>query len=136
MRNERTRPLRHRSELVALAAELGVRPDWHEPDEQDLTARVEGTPLNFDNAMGPGDWYGVMRAGDQPRAELHVILSRREVEGGEAKRGEDIATVNLATLFAWACEHGEDSEEVAALRRRVLQLEHRLRKISALLGDV
>jgi hypothetical protein len=29
-------------ELRELADELGVRPDWHEPDEQELTARVEG----------------------------------------------------------------------------------------------
>lgn len=101
------RPINTRAELIALAAELGMRQDWHEPDEQNVTCRVEGTPLNFDNAMGVGDWYGVYEPGDvrsTPQAELHAILSHRVVEDGVAKRGEDIATVNLASLFAWASE--------------------------------
>lgn len=91
-----------RAELVALARELGVHPDWHEPDEQSLTARVHGT--SFDNAMTPGEWYGPGRDG-VPRAELHVILYRvpswADYGGSEP---EPLAIVNLASLFAWASE--------------------------------
>jgi len=80
-----------RAELVALAAELGVRRDWHEPDEQGLTVKVEGR--SFDNA---GFWptaeataYGMPASS----VEKHVIIR---------KDGQDVAAVNLATLFAWA----------------------------------
>jgi hypothetical protein len=134
MINPPVRPIYTRAELIALAAELGVRPDWHEPDEQDVTARVEGTPLNFDNAMGPGHWYGAWKPGDEPQAELHVILCRKEIEGGVAKRGPDIATVNLASLFAWATEP-EQGSEVVALRRRVRELENKLHKVANFLGE-
>lgn len=133
MRNEPVRPLFQRVQLVALAAELGVRPDWHEPDEQGVTARVEGTPLNFDNAMGPGSWYGSWRPGEQERAELHVILSRRIVEGSKATRGEDIATVNLATLFAWASETGSEDlqwrKKAMKLQAELDELRTRLRTL-------
>lgn len=96
------REIRTRDQFVALAGELGVRMDWHEPDEQGITARVEGTPLDFDNAMGCA-WYNVWKPGDEPRAELHVILSRKEIdEQGIARRGPDIACINLANLCAWA----------------------------------
>ena len=37
-----------RARFVALAGELGVRMDWHEPDEQEVTAKVRG--VSFDNA--------------------------------------------------------------------------------------
>ncbi len=74
-----------RSELQALARELGVRPDWHEPDEQDVTAVVKGR--TFDNA---GLWPDA-----RPEiAEKYVIIRQG---------GKDIAAANLATLFAWAC---------------------------------
>jgi hypothetical protein len=78
-------------ELRDLADRLGVRTDWHEPDEQDVTARIEGE--NFDNAgawppsevraFGHSEWTG----------ELCVIISRG---------GEDVAAVNLASLLAMA----------------------------------
>jgi hypothetical protein len=91
-----------RSEFVNFSKDMGVRPDWHEPDEQELTARVEGTPLAFDNA---GFWpytVGYLGAGP-PKAELHVIFSRMEIDDhGAARRGPDLACVNLATLCAWA----------------------------------
>jgi hypothetical protein len=82
-----------RRELVALAAELGVRPDWHEPDEQLLTAEVKGD--DFDNAgFWPEGHHG--RQIPQEILETHVILSQD---------GEPVAAVNLANLFAWAAEH-------------------------------
>lgn len=76
-----------RSEFKALATELGVRPDWHEPDEQGVTAQVRGR--SFDNA---GFWP--VRDGYLASiVEKHVIIS---------KDGEAVAAVNLATLCAWA----------------------------------
>lgn len=86
------RKINSRRELVLLAQELGVRPDWHEPDEQDVTAHIIGPALAFDNAQGAGGHH-----------ELNVVLCCREVdEMGYTRRGPDIAVVNLATLFAWA----------------------------------
>lgn len=99
-----------RAELVKLARELKVRPDWHEPGEENLTAQVHGT--SFDNAMPVGEWYGPGRDG-VPHAELHVILYRvpsfSDYGGTEP---EPLAAVNLATLFAWASEvspHDDDT---------------------------
>lgn len=82
-----------RQELVALARELGVRADWHEPDEQEVTAEVRGH--DFDNA---GFWPTPFEHEPEfERADLytetHVILSQN---------GEPVAAVNLATLFSWA----------------------------------
>lgn len=88
-----------RARMMCWAAEHGLRKDWHEPDEQGITARIEGTPLSFDNAgMWPAE-YG--RTGT---VELHVIFSEYSVENGKAVRGRDLAAVNLATLCAWASE--------------------------------
>ena len=78
--------------LRRLAADLKVRHDWHEPDEQDLTARVEG--VTFDNA---GFWPASEAGLAAP--ELHVVLTQD---------GHDVACVNLATLFAWACRTRND----------------------------
>jgi hypothetical protein len=69
------------------ATTLGVRHDWHEPDEQEVTARVVGD--SFDNA---GFWPAENSYADD-RTELHVIISQH---------GVDVAAVNLATVLAWA----------------------------------
>jgi len=74
-----------RAQLVALAQELGVRPDWHEPDEQQVTATAHG--VSFDNA---GFW-GEARSRYMSHEEQHVVLY---------KEGRAVATVNLATLVA------------------------------------
>jgi hypothetical protein len=88
------RPLRQiqtRDEFVELSKELRVRADWHEPDEQDVSARVEGD--SFDNA---GFWpQSPSRYIPEEILEMHVIFT---------KDGEDVATVNLATLCAWASD--------------------------------
>jgi hypothetical protein len=78
-----------RARFVALAGELGVRMDWHEPDEQEVTAKVRG--VSFDNA---GTWPHD-RNGETPReiVEMYVIIQQD---------GKDVAAVNLATLCAWA----------------------------------
>ena len=90
-----------REQLRQFATHHGLRPDWHEPDEQGITAEVRGQGL--DNALPTGEWYGLagMRPGDHPRAELHVVFYR-------ATRyeypGEPVAVVNLANLCAWAAQ--------------------------------
>lgn len=92
----------NRADFVAFARNMGVRPDWHEPDEQDLTARVEGTPFDFDNA---GFWPTDPR---DHTAELHVIFSERDESlDGSPMTGRDLACVNLATLCAWASGYEE-----------------------------
>ena len=79
-----------KAELVALAAELGVRRDWHEPDEQEVTATTHGR--RFDNA---GFWGETFRSSFDGAefTERYVKLY---------KAGRPVAVVNLATLFAWA----------------------------------
>lgn len=102
------RTITTRAELVALAQELGVRPDWHEPDEQSVTAKFGGNQLDFDNAMPPGFVYGKLtpvNGGDEYQ-EMCVYLHRLVIdEQGERRIGQPIAVVNLASLFAWATGH-------------------------------
>lgn len=93
------------SELADLADELGVRFDWHEPDEQGLSARVEGS--NFDNA---GHWP-TQDTAYPDHVELHVILSQAPECTGMCgveclcdREPRDVAAINLATLLAWASE--------------------------------
>jgi hypothetical protein len=102
-----------RAELVELARELKVRPDWHEPGEENLTAQVHGT--SFDNAMPAGEWYGAGADG-VPSAELHVILYR--VPSWSDSYGsylQPLAIVNLATLFAWATGLDRADEDASRL---------------------
>lgn len=73
-----------RDDLAGLAARLRVRPDWHEPDEQQVSARVIGERL--DNAMGAAVEPGNV-------GEFNVVI---------AQNGRDVAVVNLATLLAFA----------------------------------
>ena len=88
-----------REQLIDLARDLRVRPSWHEPDEQNVTARVRGK--EFDNA---GFW-------GENDGELCVILSvgsQHCDECGKPEVTEDVAIVNLATLFAWATGHQDE----------------------------
>ena len=73
-----------RAQLADVARELGVRPDWHEPDEQRVNAFVVGNRYQLDNAMGPDP---------AARFEPNVIITQD---------GENVAVVNLATLLAFA----------------------------------
>ena len=86
-----------RGQLSKVATFLGVRDDWHEPDEYEVTAEVRGT--TFDNA---GLW-GETRPRDPflpwvSSEELHVVLKQD---------GEPVAEVNLADLFAWATGYNQ-----------------------------
>lgn len=86
-------------QLAGFAQKYGLRPDWHEPDEQDIGARVYGTQL--DNAMGAG-----YVAGDGiDTGELNVVLYR--IPDSHDEPTEDLAVVNLANLLSWATQHGK-----------------------------
>lgn len=76
-----------REHLLAVKADLSVRSDWHEPDKYDVTVEVRGK--SFDNA---GTW-GREDLRGKPHEKVHVVL---------LKKDEEVAMVNLATLFAWA----------------------------------
>jgi hypothetical protein len=88
-----------REELRELQRDLKLRPDWHEPDEKDITARY-GHGQAFDNA----GWWGddamryLMRSHTLTEAvntaEMSIIICHA---------GYPIAEINLATLFAFAC---------------------------------
>lgn len=94
-----------RAELVALARELGVRADWHEPDEQKITVVINGTHMQFDNATRAGQRFGE----DDSHAELHATIHRIhwDDEYHTWRLGRAIAHVNLAMLFAWATGYDE-----------------------------
>lgn len=94
------RHIYHRSDLAEVARQLGVRPDWHEPDEQNVDAIVVGQDHQLDNAMG---------ADPNGRHEPNVIIT---------KNGTGVAVVDLATLLAWASGYQDDS--VGERERRAL----------------
>jgi hypothetical protein len=96
-----------RAELKALAAELGVRPDWHEPDERGVNALVSGHML--DNA---GFW-GEGGTGSVPSwaQELWVTITVKS-EGVEP---HGVAEVNLAMLLAWSCGYEEEPRRVTRI---------------------
>jgi len=84
-----------RAELQALAAELGVRPDWHEPDERGVNALVSGHML--DNA---GFW-GQEGVGTVPSWAQEMWVTITVKADGVEPYG--VAEVNLAMLLAWSC---------------------------------
>jgi hypothetical protein len=96
-----------REQLRELARDLGVRSNWHEPDEQGLTARLDG--MSFDNA---GFWptAEALRSGHLTvrSVEQHIVITRADPDDGcnECGQGEgtDVAAINLATLLSWAAE--------------------------------
>jgi hypothetical protein len=78
-----------KKQLLDLAKGLGVRVDWHEPDEQEVTAKVFGK--QFDNA----GFYGSECTLSSEQKEIYVALFKNNVL---------VAEINLATLFAFACD--------------------------------
>lgn len=91
--------IREPYDLMMFRNQHGVREDWHEPDNQNISARIIGRHL--DNAMGSTtrhehtDWGG----------EFNVVLTRMDETDREIQ--EDLAVVNLATLLSWAAQYGE-----------------------------
>lgn len=91
-------------QLRDLAEFLKVRHDWHEPDEQEVTVKVQGS--KFDNAGVEG--------------EREVIIYQAKYP---------IAKINLATLFAFATRTDDgysdgDKEFRAYLRKKTQELRH------------
>ncbi len=80
-----------KEELRELAKTLGVRYDWHEPDEQDVDVRlvacIAGKSLSFDNAHGD-------------ESEHQILLTHHDA------RIDPVVTyaLNVANLLAWACK--------------------------------
>lgn len=82
--------------MADLAHDLGVRPDWHEPDNQGVGARIRGNHL--DNAMGST----ISDIGeDNTSGEFNIVITHD---------GEDVAVINLANLLAWASHLREERE--------------------------
>lgn len=78
--------IRTQEQLQSLAERLGVTLEWHEPDNQGVTVRLEGQ--SFDNA---GTWPA--QPGLNPEAtEMYLVISQK---------GRDMAMVNLANLLSW-----------------------------------
>lgn len=86
-----------KAQLKELARELKVRSDWHEPDEAGVTATVQGT--SFDNA---GFWGEPMY--ELARAAMNLSPDSVELWVTLHKNDEPVAEINLATLFAFACD--------------------------------
>jgi hypothetical protein len=83
--------------LRNIAFNLGVSPDWHEPDEQGVTARVLGH--SFDNTgCWPVENTSEHLSSTSGALEMYVEL---------IKDHKVVAHVNLATLFAMACMDGD-----------------------------
>lgn len=87
------------ADLEAFRSLRHLRNDWHEPDEQGITAYVIGNHL--DNAMGPTVEHG--------HGELNVVIATEtDVEGAgtsfEKATFRPVAVVNLASLLSWATD--------------------------------
>jgi hypothetical protein len=87
-----------RDKFIEFAKRMKVSYDWHEPDEQNLTAVVRGSI--FDNT---GAWPADPGRLSVFSEEIHVLFC------GSEKNDEAFATVNLADLCAWASQSSEDS---------------------------
>jgi hypothetical protein len=98
------RSIRSREELAEFAREHGLRPDWHEPDEQGVHAHIV-VGLSFDNAIMD---VAVPRNAAESFATAYSDLDsdrdRGTLEHGVVLMvdGEPKAAVNLAVLFALA----------------------------------
>ena len=84
-------------ELQSFAEKYGLREDWHEPDEQSVTARVIGYQL--DNAFGNMPYSIDCGDGVKEQHEILVIIKHRDQYGID-----DTVVVNLATLLAAGVE--------------------------------
>lgn len=79
-----------RRDLLFFAKKAKIGEDWHEPDEQDITARLFGD--SFDNT---GSWARDQELYYSIIEEHHAVLYYKQYP---------VIAVNIATLFAWATE--------------------------------
>jgi hypothetical protein len=84
-----------RDKLRSFAEKYGLREDWHEPDEQEVSAVVRGRKL--DNAYG--DEGSALYWPDEAPYEKVVVLKVGR---------EEVLQVNLATILALACQSEMD----------------------------
>jgi len=95
-----------RKDFIELRKKLGLRTSWHEPDEQGITVQIYGTVL--DNA---GFW-GTVQVVENYFSEIH---GRQSVKVEQFvvfyKNGKAVAEANLATLFAWVSQEGDDEKD-------------------------
>lgn len=75
-----------KQKLIEFAQKTGVHPDWHEPDEKNVSAKVVGVHLN--NA------FGELVSNEFLKQEFVVVLSN----------GDEHFSINLATLLAIATQ--------------------------------
>ncbi len=99
--------IRNRGELMALAAELGVRQDWHEPDNQGVTAgwRAEGMIIELGQAKTAElrSWLAALSVGvaaapvdPQTRAEMEALPLLLQKAQAHATMAQVIATIQAA----------------------------------------
>lgn len=101
------RNIETRAELRAFAAEYGLRADWHEPDEVDVSVAL-AAGSHFDNATSdPTADFALMPDGEDENGapRRRAVPTEQHAEHGVflLVNGEAVAAVNLATLFAMAC---------------------------------
>jgi len=86
--------IRTTKQLKDLAKTLKVGADWHEPDEQEVEVKVEGSHL--DNA------FMELTTERWPNREFNVIILQDK---------KPVAWINLANLFAMAVDTWPDTGE-------------------------
>lgn len=94
---DNTRHISTKEELQQVAAKLEVRSDWHEPDEQGLTAEFHGKSFGNDGIWG----HKVAITPDS--LEQYITLHKNNMP---------VAEVNLADLLSWASNSPDKPVEV------------------------
>lgn len=102
--------LSNAADLAAVARRLGVAPDWHEPDSQEVRAMVHGAVLENGVRWPVGELNGfrapeVIAQQDQSglpwEARIHTP-SDTHMYATILQEDRPVAQVNLAALCAWA----------------------------------
>lgn len=104
-------------EIRDFAINNRLRPDWHEPDEVGVNARIVGDHL--DNAFGSTLEPICTHPDGTELAEFNVVLVRETFGADGETAKEDIAVVNLATLLAIAAAPRDGDRPVQVERDRI-----------------
>ena len=91
-------------ELHRFKNQYKLREDWHEPDEQEVSAFVVGNTL--DNAMGDKPWVRLNQFGLPEVGELVVVVQHSYYYDDGSSTVDDTVMVNLADLLAEATKNG------------------------------
>lgn len=92
--------IQDRDDLERFRRTHGIRSDWHEPDEQEITATVIGHSLDTASTH-VDDVYDH----DESHHSLTVVLHEQVVNEDSVVTGpgQPLAYVNLAQLLSWGC---------------------------------